>query len=120
MGKRRPKELQSAGDFERLVEEELSVSEEFDLPLSVLVLTLEAGWEEVSTRRVLDSLRTADLVTKTEPEEIAIGLPNTVPGDARVVEERLRKAVPEADVSLAEREKGDTPGGLLGRARRSR
>lgn len=120
MGKRRPKVLQSAEDFERSLEEEISVSEEFDLPLSALVLTLEAGWDEVSTRRVLDSLRTADLVTKPGPaEEIAIVLPNTALIDARVVEERLRNAVPEAAVSLAEREKGDTSAGLLERARGS-
>lgn len=119
MSDRKPKELQSVEDFERLLEEEISVSEEFDLPISVLTLVLEGGWDAGSTRRVLDSVRTADLVTRPEPAEIAIALPNTVPEDARVVEQRLRKAVPEAGMSLAERGKDDTPAGLLERARRA-
>lgn len=117
MSERRPKELESAEGFEVKLREEISVSEEFDLPLSVLVL--EGSWDVSSTRRVLDSVRAADLVAKLETTRIAVALPNTVPGDARVVEQRLREAVPEAAVRLTERRTGDGPGDLLERARRS-
>ncbi len=116
MGERHPKELDSAENFERKLREEISVSEEFDLPLSVMVL--EGGWDASSTRRALDSLRAADLVTKLEPTRIFVALPNTVPDDAHAVEQRLKKAVPEAAVRLTQRRSGDAPGDLLERARR--
>jgi hypothetical protein len=118
MGRRRKKkELQSLEDFERVLGEEISVSTEFDLPLSVLAALAEDGWTPGATRRALDVLRTADLVTQPEPAEIAIGLPNTVAKDARALEHRLREAVPEAKIGITDHRMGDTLTDLLERAR---
>lgn len=118
MGKRRKKkELQSPEDFERVLGEEISVSMEFDLPLSVLVALAEKGWTPEATRRALDVLRTADLVTQPEPAQIAIALPNTGAKDARALERRLREAVPEAKVGITAHRMGDTVTDLLERAR---
>ena len=118
MGKqRKKKELQSPEDFERVLGEEVSVSTEFDLPLSVLVALAENGWTSEATRRALDALRTADLVAQLEPAEIAIALPNTVAKDAKALERRLREAVPEAKVGITAHRMGDTVTDLLERAR---
>ena len=118
MGKqRKKKELQSPEDFERVLGEEISVSTEFDLPLSVLVALAENGWTSEATRRALDALRTADLVAQLEPAEIAIALPNTVAKDAKALERRLREAVPEAKVGITAHRMGDTVTDLLERAR---
>ena len=118
MGKqRKKKELQSPEDFERVPGEEISVSTEFDLPLSVLVALAENGWTSEATRRALDALRTADLVAQLEPAEIAIALPNTVAKDAKALERRLREAVPEAKVGITAHRMGDTVTDLLERAR---
>jgi hypothetical protein len=116
-GRRKKKELQSPEDFERVLGEEISVSTEFDLPLSVLVALEEDGWTPDATRRALDVLRTADLVTQPEPAEIVIALPNTVARDARALERRLREAVPEAKVGITAHRMGDTVTDLLERAR---
>jgi hypothetical protein len=115
MPKRKQKELQSVEEFEGTLGEEISVSTEFDLPLSVLVAVLD--WTPESTRRALDALRTADLVTRTADDEIAIALPNTVSENARVVERRLRDAIPEASVGITAHRTGDTVPDLLVRAR---
>ena len=118
MGKKRArKELQPLGVFEKALREEISVSAEFDLPLSVLALLMQGGWEEVTVRRALDALRAADLIAQPDPEELLIALPNTKTADARVVEERLRKAVPEAAFGVAAYERGDRDKDLLRRAR---
>jgi hypothetical protein len=115
MPKRKKKELQSVEEFEGTLGEEISVSTEFDLPLSVLVAVLD--WTPESTRRALDALRTADLITQTADDELAIALPNTVSENARVVENRLRAAIPEASVGITAHRTGDTIPDLLSRAR---
>ena len=117
MGKKVRKELQDPEVFEAALGEEISVSSEFMLPISLLALRVEGGWSDAATRRALDALRTADLVCRPEPEEILVALPNTVTDDARVVEERLRAAVPEAHVGVAPLAPGDTVESLLKRAR---
>ena len=117
MGKKVRKELQDPEAFEGSLQEEISVSSEFVLPISVLALRVEGGWSDEATRRALDALRTADLVCQSEPDEILIALPNTETEDARVVEERLRAAVPEAAVGVAPFVRGDTVENLVKRAR---
>ena len=117
MGKKVRKELQDPEAFEGALQEEISVSSEFVLPISVLALRVEGGWSDEATRRALDALRTADLVCQPEPDEILIALPNTETDDARVVEERLRAAVPEAAVGVAPFARGDTVESLVKRAR---
>ena len=119
MGKKAKKELQDPEVFEGALREEISVSSEFLLPISVLALRLKGGWNDEETRRALDALRTADLVCRPAPEEVLVALPNTETEDARVVEERLREAVPEAAVGVAPFARGDTVEGLIGRARAS-
>lgn len=76
------KELQT---LEALLEE-VSASAEFDLPLAALALVVEGRWQEEDIRRALDALPTA--------EELLVALPDTMTADARVVEERLREALP--------------------------
>ena len=115
MPKRKQKELQSVEEFERTLGEEISVSTEFDLPLSVLVAILD--WTPESTRRALDALRTADLIAQTADDELAIALPNTVSENAQVVERRLRDSIPEASVGITAHRNGDTVPDLLARAR---
>ena len=74
---------------------------EFDLPLAALALVVEGGWHEDNIRRALDGPRVADLVALPADDEFLVALPNTRIADSRVVEERLRKAVPRATVGVA-------------------
>jgi hypothetical protein len=117
MGKKARKELQTVVAFEKALREEISISSEFDLPLTVLALVIEGGWQEDDTRRALDALRTADLVAQPEPGELLIALPNSKTADARVVEERLRQAVPKASIGVAPLKQGEAAEGLLKHAR---
>ena len=119
MGKKVRKELQDPEVFEVALHEEISVSSEFVLPISVLALRVGGGWSDEATRRALDALRTADLVCRPEDDEILVALPNTETDDACVVEERLRAAVPEAAVRVAPFAQGDTVESLIKRARTS-
>lgn len=111
------KELQSSGDFEKHLKEEISLTTDFELPLSALVALMDGGWDEDSIQKALGVLRVADLITATAPEELAIALPNTRPEDARVVERRLREAVPDAKVGITPHHSGDTVPTLVERAR---
>lgn len=118
MGKKRTrKELQTVEAFEKALREEVSVSNEFDLPLTVLALDIKDGWREEDVRRALAALRTADLVARPDLEELLVVLPNTKTADARVVEERLHEAVPKAAVGVAPYKLGDAAEDLLERAR---
>jgi len=113
------KELQTFRVFEKNLQEEITVTNDFDLPLSILVALIDGGWNEEATRSALDALRIADLVTATAPDEISIALPNTGMEAAQVVERRLRAAVPEARVGIAQYHTGDTVPDLLESARTS-
>jgi hypothetical protein len=118
VGKKRPKkELQTLEAFEKALREEVSISTEFDLPLTVLALVIEDGWREENTRQALDALRSADLVAQPDPGELLVALPNTKTTDARVVEERLRQAVSKAAIGIASRRQDEMVEGLLKRAR---
>jgi hypothetical protein len=120
MGKRRrSKEPLPLKSFERALEEEMSVSAEFGLPLTLLIVRAEGGLDPETTRRLLGVLRTAELVTLPTHSELAIALPNTDPHGARAVERRVRKILPSADIDLATYEPGDEVSGLLERARSS-
>ncbi len=121
MGKKRTrKELQTVEAFEKALREEVSVSNEFDLPLTVLALDIKDGWREEDVRRALAALRTADLVARPDLEELLVVLPNTKTADARVVEERLHETVPKAAVGVAPYKLGDAAEDLLERARAAR
>jgi ketosteroid isomerase-like protein len=114
------KELQTAEAFEKNLREEVSVSAEFDLPLAALALIVEGGWQEEDIRRALDALRAADLVALLPASDnLLIALPNTKTADARVVEERLREAVPKTTVGVALYRRGDTAEDLLERAQQA-
>ena len=95
----------------------MSISAEFDLPLTLLVVRAEGGFDPGTTRRLLGVLRAADLVTLQTRSEFAIALPNTDPGGGRAVERRVREVLPDAAIGLAAREPGDEISGLLERAR---
>lgn len=116
-GIRTPKKLDSIEEFERGLAMEISLAEQYDLPLSVLTVAVDGEWVPGDTRRVLDSVRLADFITRSEPDEISIALPNTLLDEALIVEERLHRAVPEASIGLAEHERGDRIEDLLDRAR---
>jgi hypothetical protein len=118
MARKTRKELQPVEAFEKALREEVSISTEFDLPLTVLALVIEDGWREENTRQALDALRSADLVAQPDPGELLIALPNTKTTDTRVVEERLRQVVPKATIGVAPRRQDEkTVEGLLKRAR---
>ncbi len=95
----------------------MSLSAEFGLPLTLLIVRAEGGLDSETTRRLLDVLRTAELVALPTPSELAIVLQNTDPNGARAVERRVREVLPDADVGLATREPDDEVSGLLERAR---
>jgi hypothetical protein len=120
MGKRRKKVPLSLKFFERALEEEMALSAEFDLPLSVLVVRVEGGLEPETTSRLLGALRTAELTTLPTPSEFAVALQNTDLDGARALERRLQEILPEAEISVATREPGDEVSGLLERARGAR
>ena len=84
-----------------MLQERVSISAEFDLPLAALALVVEDGWHEDDIRRAFDGPRAADLVALPADDEFLVALPNTRIADSRVVEERLRKAVPRATVGVA-------------------
>jgi hypothetical protein len=118
MARKTRKELQTVEAFEKALREEVSISTEFDLPLTVLALVIEDGWREENTRQALDALRSADLVAQPDPGELLIALPNTKTTDTRVVEERLRQVVPKATIGVAPRRQDEKMAeGLLKRAR---
>jgi hypothetical protein len=103
--------------FERALEEEMSMSAEFDLPLTLLVVRAEGELNPETTRRLLRVLRIADLVTLPSPSELAVALQNTGPNGARAVERRVLEILPDADFGLATREPDDEVSSLLERAR---
>jgi hypothetical protein len=118
MARKTRKELQTVEAFEKALREEVSISTEFDLPLTVLALVIEDGWREENTRQALDALRSADLVAQPDPGELLVALPNTKTTDTRVVEERLRQVVPKATIGVAPRRQDEKMAeGLLKRAR---
>jgi hypothetical protein len=118
MGKgRRPREPLPPESFERALEEEMALSAEFDLLLTLLVVRARGGLDPETTRRLLGVLRSAELTTLTRPSELAVMLPNTDPDGARAVERRVREVLPDAEVGLATREPGDELHDLLQRAR---
>ena len=55
--------------FERALEEELSLSAEFDLPLTLLSVRARAGLDPETTRRLLGVFRTAEFVTQPTDTE---------------------------------------------------
>jgi hypothetical protein len=93
------------------------LSAEFDLSLTLLVVRAEDGLGSGTTLRLFEVFRTAEFVTRPTPSELAVILPNTGPDDARAVERRVRKVLPDAVVGLATREPGDEASDLLERAR---
>jgi hypothetical protein len=113
--KRTRRELQILETFENIPRGEVSISAEFDLPLAALALVVEAGWQEEDIRRVLDRLRAAELVALPAAEPL-VALPNSRIADARVVEERLRTAVPKTTVGVTPCRRGDVAEDLLERA----
>jgi hypothetical protein len=118
MGDRRsPKEPLPLESFELALEEDMSLSDEFDLPLTLLVIRAKGGLDPQTTRRLLDVLRTAEPATLPTPSELAVVLPNTGPDSARAVERRALEVLPDARVGLAVYEPGDAARDLLGRAR---
>jgi hypothetical protein len=62
---------------------------------------------------VLDALRAADLVALPDSDKLLIAPTNTKTADARLVEERLRVAVPNATAGVAPYRWGDTADDLL-------
>jgi hypothetical protein len=103
--------------FERALEEEMSLSAKFDLPLTLLVVRTEDGSDPETTRRLFEVFRTAEFVTRPNPSELAVILPNTDSDGARADERRVRKVLPDADVGLATREWDDEASDPLERAR---
>jgi len=117
MARKVKKELDAPERFEEALREELSVSADFDLPLSALALRAGESFGPEAVQRALEALRVADLICQPDPAEMLVVLPNTKAQDARVVEERLRKALPEAAFGVAVRDRGDKVETLLKRAR---
>jgi hypothetical protein len=118
MGDRRsPKEPLPLESFELALEEDMSLSDAFDLPLTLLVVRAKDTLDPYTTRRLLDVLRTAEPTTLPTPSELAVVLPNTSPDSARAVERRALEVLPDARVGLAVYQSGDAARDLLGRAR---
>ena len=103
--------------FEQALAEDMSLSDEFELPLTLLVVRAKDELDPQTTRRLLDVLRTAEPATLPTPSELAVVLPNTGPDSARAVESRALQVLPDARVGLAVYQPGDAILDLLGRAR---
>ena len=103
--------------FVRALEEEMSLSAEFDLPLTLLTVRAKTALDPETTRRLLGVFRAAEFVTRPSSSELAVILPNTDPDGARAVERRVRGVLPDADVGLATRAPDDEASDLLERAR---
>jgi hypothetical protein len=95
------RELRTVEAFKKVVGEEISVSAELDLPLTMLVARVEGEWREGDVRRALGNLRATDLVAHPDLSELLIVLPSTEQANAQVVEVRLRRAIPEANFGVA-------------------
>ncbi|HET7270476.1 MAG TPA: hypothetical protein VFI90_05255 [Rubrobacter sp.] len=107
----------SLESFELALKEDMSLSDEFGLPLTLMVLRANEGLDPQTIRRLLDVLRAAEPATLPTPSELAVALPNTGPDSARAVESRALKVLPDARVGLAVYQQGDAFPDLLGRAR---
>jgi hypothetical protein len=118
--RRRKKEPMPYEPFVRALEEELALSAEFDLPLTLLVVRAGEDLDPETAGRLLGVFRTAEFVTLPSPSELAVILPNTEADDARAVERRVRDVLPDADVGLATREPDEKAPDLLRRARGAR
>ena len=118
--RRRKREPIPYESFVRALEEELALSAEFDLPLTLLVVRAEEDLDPETTGRLLGVFRTAEFVTLPSPSELAVILPNTDPDEARAVEGRVRDVLPDAGVGLATREPDEKASDLLRRARGAR
>src|SRR3712207_5116598 len=106
--------------FVRALEEEMALSAEFDLPLTLLVVRAKEDLDPETASRLLGVFRTAEFVTRPSPSELAVILPNTDPDGARAVERRVREVLLDADVGLATREPDKKGQDLLKRARGGR
>lgn len=115
--RRRTKQPLPLESFELALEEDMSLSDEFGLPLTVIVVRAKGGLDPQTTRRLLDVLRTAEPATLPTPSELAVVLPNTGPDSAHAVESRALEVLPDARVGLAVYQPGDAVLDLLGRAR---
>lgn len=103
-------------DFAAALSEEMAVSGDFSLPLTLLAVEHEGGWDGELAARAVGTLRAADLVSNPAPPHLVVALPNTGTEDARVVERRIREAVPGVRVGVAAFERGDTVEALVDRA----
>lgn len=111
------KRLLSLEEFEAAVEEEISVSRDYDLPLALVMLFLRRGWGDEDLNTALSTLRLADMACRTGPTELAVALPNTGEENAAVVAERLRCVLPEVEVKTADLQAGESAAELVERAR---
>lgn len=118
-GRPKHRQLQSREDFERALQEEISVSNQFDLPLCVLVAVMEGGWDPESEGRAVGALRLADLVSRTDGPDLIVVLSNTALENARAVERRLRQILPGTGIGISELTPGDTAQRLVERARQA-
>jgi hypothetical protein len=109
----------SPAAFEATLREEISIAREYELPLTLLVASVEDGWSEEETRRALDVLRGAEPVARLSLSELALVLINTTPAAAGPVTRRLRQVVPEASVGMAALGPAGTCDELLRRARQA-
>jgi hypothetical protein len=114
---RSPKEPLPLESFEQALQEDMSLSDAFDLPLTLLVVRAKDRLDPQTTRRLLDVLRTAEPTTLPTPSELAVVLPNTGPDSARAVERRALNVLPDARIGLAVYQPGDSVLDLLERAR---
>ena len=73
MARKVEKELDTPELFEEVLRDELSVSAEFELPLSAL--RAKEGFELEAVRRALEALRVADLICQPESAEMLVVLP---------------------------------------------
>lgn len=117
MGREPERELLPFEEFEELLGEELSLAEEFELPLTVVVIRREEGWDEGATSLALDVLRRADLTTLATPRHLASFLANTSFEGAKAVEARTKRALPEVSVGFATHLPGDGASEMISRAR---
>jgi GGDEF domain-containing protein len=109
--------LLSLEKFEAVVEGEISVCSDYDLPLVMVVVFLRRGWGEEDLHTALSELRLADVACRTGRVELAVALPNSGEEDAEVVAERLHSVLPEVEVKTANLQGEESAADLVDRAR---
>lgn len=111
------KRILSLAEFERAVDEEISVSRSYELPMCLIMILLSSGWTDDDLHAVLPVLRAGDLACRTGPIELALVLPNSGEEAAAPISDRVRELLPQSEVRCLLLQDEESAADLVERAR---